>query len=134
MHSGPLPRLDYPQEEEKQLKKRVDNKNDADDDDENENESDKPEDVKPFKIGNPGDCTSENQYGYPKGKPCVLVKMNKVNLLSFDRIMARGESPLISRRSLTSYQVLVCQTLKKLHFKRSDVPNVREYPFIAMEK
>ncbi|CAF2760027.1 unnamed protein product [Rotaria sp. Silwood2] len=34
--------------------------------------------TKIFKISNPGDCTSQNQYGYLNGKPCVLVKMNKI--------------------------------------------------------
>ncbi|CAF1158039.1 unnamed protein product [Rotaria sp. Silwood1] len=34
--------------------------------------------TKTFKISNPGDCTSQNQYGYSNGKPCILVKMNKI--------------------------------------------------------
>ena len=33
-----------------------------------------------FTIRNPGDCTSHDAYGFLKGKPCVLVKMNKVKL------------------------------------------------------
>jgi hypothetical protein len=70
--------LDYPKD--KLVKKTRDAG--ADDDDENENDPDIPDDVRPFSIRNPGDCTSENQYGYTKGKPCVLVKMNKVDLSS----------------------------------------------------
>lgn len=32
-----------------------------------------------FPLSNLGDrCTKENQYGYAEGKPCVLLKMNKV--------------------------------------------------------
>lgn len=31
-----------------------------------------------FTISNPGDCTAENQYGFSNGKPCILIKMNKV--------------------------------------------------------
>jgi len=31
-----------------------------------------------FIIYNPGSCTPENDYGYSSGKPCVLVKMNKI--------------------------------------------------------
>jgi hypothetical protein len=33
---------------------------------------------KKFTIPNPGFCTLENQYGFAYGRPCVLVKMNKV--------------------------------------------------------
>ncbi|CAF0925776.1 unnamed protein product [Didymodactylos carnosus] len=32
----------------------------------------------PFNIDTPGDCTPEKNYGYNDGKPCVLVKMNKI--------------------------------------------------------
>ncbi|CAF0915005.1 unnamed protein product [Rotaria sp. Silwood1] len=31
-----------------------------------------------FIIEKPGPCTSDNQYGFAQGKPCVLVKMNKI--------------------------------------------------------
>jgi len=31
-----------------------------------------------FIIKNPGDCTNRTGYGYSAGRPCVLVKMNKV--------------------------------------------------------
>lgn len=31
-----------------------------------------------FDINQPGDCTSQNNYGFSQGKPCVLVKMNKI--------------------------------------------------------
>lgn len=31
-----------------------------------------------FVINNPDQCTSASNYGYSSGKPCVLVKMNKV--------------------------------------------------------
>jgi sodium/potassium-transporting ATPase subunit beta len=31
-----------------------------------------------FVMNNPGDCTNYTNYGFNKGKPCVLVKMNKV--------------------------------------------------------
>ncbi|CAF4844033.1 unnamed protein product [Rotaria sp. Silwood1] len=34
--------------------------------------------TKKFTISNPGDCTAQNQYGYTNGKPCILVKMNKI--------------------------------------------------------
>ncbi|CAF0790598.1 unnamed protein product [Didymodactylos carnosus] len=33
---------------------------------------------KPFNIQSPGDCTVANKFGYGDGKPCVLVKMNKI--------------------------------------------------------
>jgi hypothetical protein len=33
---------------------------------------------KKFTIPNPGFCTLENQYGFAYGRPCVLVKMNKI--------------------------------------------------------
>ena len=25
-----------------------------------------------------GDCTKENEYGFKKGKPCILIKLNKI--------------------------------------------------------
>lgn len=31
-----------------------------------------------FVIDKPGDCTNKSDYGFTKGKPCVLVKMNKI--------------------------------------------------------
>jgi hypothetical protein len=31
-----------------------------------------------FIIKDPGDCKNSSSYGYNKGQPCVLVKMNKV--------------------------------------------------------
>ncbi|CAF2769276.1 unnamed protein product [Rotaria sp. Silwood2] len=31
-----------------------------------------------FVINNPGDCINATQYGFALGKPCVLVKMNKI--------------------------------------------------------
>ncbi|CAF1253878.1 unnamed protein product, partial [Rotaria sordida] len=34
--------------------------------------------TKKFKISNPGDCILQNQYGFSNGKPCILVKMNKI--------------------------------------------------------
>ncbi|CAF4222087.1 unnamed protein product, partial [Rotaria sordida] len=34
--------------------------------------------TKIFKISNPGDCILQNQYGFSNGKPCILVKMNKI--------------------------------------------------------
>ena len=33
-----------------------------------------------FVINRPGECTNSTQYGFARGRPCVLVKMNKVNL------------------------------------------------------
>ena len=26
-----------------------------------------------------GECTKKNKFGYPKGSPCILLKLNKVN-------------------------------------------------------
>ncbi|CAF1151442.1 unnamed protein product [Adineta steineri] len=34
--------------------------------------------VQEFNIANPGGCVSGNDYGYKNGRPCVLVKMNKI--------------------------------------------------------
>ncbi|CAF3905157.1 unnamed protein product [Rotaria sordida] len=34
--------------------------------------------TKKFKISNSGDCILQNQYGFSNGKPCILVKMNKI--------------------------------------------------------
>lgn len=31
-----------------------------------------------FSINNPGDCRNDTQYGFSRGRPCVLVKMNKI--------------------------------------------------------
>jgi len=31
-----------------------------------------------FTISSLGECQDSNDYGYPSGRPCVLVKMNKV--------------------------------------------------------
>ncbi|UJR36661.1 hypothetical protein I4U23_029378 [Adineta vaga] len=31
-----------------------------------------------FNIANPGECTNASLYGYSTGRPCVLVKMNKI--------------------------------------------------------
>jgi hypothetical protein len=49
------------------------------------NEDESPEEYKEklpkpekFIINQPGECTSNNNYGFNQGKPCVLVKMNKV--------------------------------------------------------
>ena len=33
---------------------------------------------KNFTIGDPKECNSKNQYGYRDGKPCVLIKINRV--------------------------------------------------------
>lgn len=59
--------LDYPRVSQT---KSSGNNDDHDDDDH--------DDIKEFTISNPGDCTSEKRYGFDAGKPCVLVKMNKV--------------------------------------------------------
>ena len=37
---------------------------------------------KGFTIPNPGECTNADEYGFRSGKPCVLVKMNKVRIHS----------------------------------------------------
>jgi len=29
-------------------------------------------------VDNLGDCTKEKEFGYPEGKPCVLIKLNKI--------------------------------------------------------
>ncbi|CAF3377567.1 unnamed protein product [Rotaria socialis] len=34
--------------------------------------------TKKFTISDPGDCTPQNQYGFASGKPCILVKINKI--------------------------------------------------------
>jgi len=41
-------------------------------------DNDNRDETKKFTIYNPGVCKPENQYGYSSGKPCVLVKMNKI--------------------------------------------------------
>ena len=44
-----------------------------------------------FPLSNLGDrCTKENQYGYAEGKPCVLLKMNKVRYSVRLSIINRG--------------------------------------------
>jgi len=37
-----------------------------------------PTEINRFLINDPGSCIPENQYGISIGKPCVLIKMNKV--------------------------------------------------------
>ena len=32
-------------------------------------------------INSFGDCTPENQFGYPEGNPCVFLKLNKASIL-----------------------------------------------------
>lgn len=51
------------------------NNNNRDDDDDDDESRPK---VKPFTIRNAGECNSAQQYGYAAGRPCVLVKMNKI--------------------------------------------------------
>ncbi len=36
---------------------------------------------KKFQISNVGDCRNDTQYGFQFGRPCVLVKMNKVSVM-----------------------------------------------------
>lgn len=101
MHRAYSLHLDYPPD--KLVKKIRDEK--AEDEDENESDPDIPDDVNPFSIRNPGECTSDNQYGYTRGRPCVLVKMNKVDLSSrdaSDRIVEREELFSIYLRLSTS--------------------------------
>lgn len=71
----------YPERTIQAKKVKVENDDDDDDDDDDDKkhqaEDDRPQ-MQPFRIKNAGDCTSENKYGYETGKPCVLVKMNKI--------------------------------------------------------
>lgn len=74
----------YPEQvvQAKKVQPAKDDKDDNDDDDDDDDkkqpfQDDRPQ-MQPFKISNPGDCTSGNKYGYASGKPCVLVKMNKI--------------------------------------------------------
>jgi len=48
-----------------------------DDDNENDN-NDRAAPIQKFVISNPGECRNDTQYGYAIGRPCVLVKMNKI--------------------------------------------------------
>ena len=133
MHRTHSLHLDYSQD--KLVKKTRDDK--AEDDDENENDPDMPDDFKPFSIRNPGECTSDNQYGYTRGRPCVLVKMNKVDLSSLDaldRTMDRTELISIRFRLSTSSQWRVCQAVKKLNFMHWIARKTREYRLIVTEK
>jgi sodium/potassium-transporting ATPase subunit beta len=41
-------------------------------------QAEKGPDTKKFIIQNPGDCRNQTQYGFQKGQPCILVKMNKI--------------------------------------------------------
>ena len=72
----------YPERALQAKKVKAENDDDDDDDDDDDKkqqaQDDRPQ-MQPFRIRNAGDCTSENKYGYETGKPCVLVKMNKVN-------------------------------------------------------
>ncbi|CAF0806515.1 unnamed protein product [Adineta ricciae] len=36
------------------------------------------ENVRTFRINNPGECTVNRNFGYTTGQPCVLIKMNKI--------------------------------------------------------
>jgi sodium/potassium-transporting ATPase subunit beta len=47
-------------------------------DDANDDSDDSYALVQKFVINRPGDCTPEKEYGFASGKPCVLVKMNKI--------------------------------------------------------
>ncbi len=40
-----------------------------------------------FTIRNPGGCTNATEYGFRDGRPCVLVKMNKVRTNQFEKII-----------------------------------------------
>ena len=59
--------------------KKTDDDN-GDDNNRDDDDDDRRPEVKPFTLRNAGECNSANQYGYPTGRPCVLVKMNKVRL------------------------------------------------------
>jgi len=48
------------------------------DDDSAEEKGEKRKKPSKFTISNPGDCTNNTNYGFNEGRPCVLVKMNKV--------------------------------------------------------
>ncbi|CAF0988980.1 unnamed protein product [Rotaria sordida] len=50
----------------------------AESDDEDDDPRERPVPTRKFIINKPGDCTNATQYGFAKGKPCVLVKMNKI--------------------------------------------------------
>ena len=62
----------------KKVKVQNDDSDEDDDDNRKQAASDDRPQMQPFRIRNPGDCTKANSYGYNNGKPCVLVKMNKV--------------------------------------------------------
>lgn len=70
----------YPDRVVQAKKVKVQNDDSDEDDDDNRKQAasdDRPQ-MQPFRIRNPGDCTKANSYGYNNGKPCVLVKMNKI--------------------------------------------------------
>lgn len=51
--------------------------------------------TKKFTIADVNDCKSDKQYGFTDGKPCVLIKMNKVCFCCFHqksilKFLARG--------------------------------------------
>jgi sodium/potassium-transporting ATPase subunit beta len=72
--------------------------------------------AKKFRINNPRDCTTQNNYGFPQGKPCVLVKMNKI--VGFE------PKPGTTPQEKGAYQNTGCQ-------QRSDAISVHcygEYP------
>lgn len=41
-----------------------------------------------FDVNTLGPCTKDNGYGYPEGKPCVLLKLNKVGTLPRSSVVA----------------------------------------------
>jgi len=59
----------------KQDPPQIQNSDDANRINDNDEYQAKPE---KFTIRSPGECTNATGYGFPSGKPCVLVKMNKV--------------------------------------------------------
>lgn len=68
----------YPERVAKVEKVKKDDDDDDDDDENGKKAQDNRPQMEPFKIEKPGDCTSNNKYGYASGKPCILVKMNKI--------------------------------------------------------
>lgn len=36
-----------------------------------------------YSLSKLGNCSAENLYGYPEGKPCVIVKLNKVSFYGY---------------------------------------------------
>ena len=128
---------DYPERAVRAAKPKVQDDDSDEDDDDNKGrkqaQDDRPQ-MQPFRIRNAGDCTSNSSYGYNNGKPCVLVKMNKVKCRS---IRSRSGSLTLTfaiRLSVSNLNPVRQPTTKPIT-RRADVSTkMVQVPFIAPEK